>query len=120
MDGQLVLQLRDPLPRRHQLRLISAGQPRYLTAVDQLLTAPGIARLSADLQIVRDLRNRPPRGNQVQDSPAELGRVTPRHNILHGLLDGRSSSNPTPENPGNIINCRALSRAMTWWRICFS
>jgi hypothetical protein len=34
-----------------------------------------------------DLSDRPSRGHQVQDFPAELGGVTPRHNILHGLLD---------------------------------
>jgi hypothetical protein len=102
MDGQLVLQLGDTFPPSYQLGVIGTGHARNLAAVDQLLAAPGIDRLGADLQIMGDLGDRPPRGDQIQDFPAELGRVTPRHNILHELLDGRSSSNPTPENRGNI------------------
>ena len=87
MDSQLVLQLSDPPPRGHQLRVIAAGYARDLAAVDQL-PPPGIDRLGADLQVIRDLCDGSPRSHQVQDLAAELSRVTPRHNVLHGLLDG--------------------------------
>jgi hypothetical protein len=53
MDNHLVLQLGDLLARGHQLRVTAAGHSLYLAAVDQLLAAPGIDRLGADLQIVR-------------------------------------------------------------------
>jgi hypothetical protein len=47
--------------------------------------------LRADLQVMRDLSNRLPGSYEIQDLPAELRRVTPRHNVL-----------PTPENRGYI------------------
>jgi hypothetical protein len=85
MDGQLVLQLRDPFPCGHQLRMIGAGHAWHLAAVYQLLPPPGIDHLRADLQIIGNLSDRAASGDQVQDFPAELGRVSPRHNILHGF-----------------------------------
>jgi hypothetical protein len=57
-------------------------------SADQLLPPPGIDRLGTDLQIMRDLSDGPPGGDQVQDLPAEFCRVTPRRNVLHGMLDG--------------------------------
>jgi hypothetical protein len=81
-EHPLVLQLRDPLPRSHQLRLIGAGHARDLAAVDQLLPSPRVYDLRADAQVIGDLRDRPPRGHQIQDLPPELRRIPPRHNAF--------------------------------------
>ena len=62
--------------------------PGIWPSADQLLPPPDIDHLRADLQIIGNLSDRAASGDQVQDLPAKLGRVTPRHNILHGLLDG--------------------------------
>jgi hypothetical protein len=87
VDRQLVLQLGDASARSHQLRVISAGHPRNLTAVEQLLP-PRIGHLRADIQIMRDLSDRSARSLQIENLPPELRRVTPRRNVLRGLPDG--------------------------------
>jgi hypothetical protein len=84
VNRQLVLQLGDPLPRRHQLGVISAGDARHLAAVDQLLPPPRVNHLRADLQVIRDLSDGTACCYQIENLPAELRRVTPRHNILQG------------------------------------
>lgn len=88
MDGQLILQPGDPLAGGHQLTMIAAGHAGHLAAAGQLPPPPGINHLGADLQIMRDLRDRPPRSHQIQHFPAEPRRVTSRHNTLLELPDG--------------------------------
>jgi hypothetical protein len=44
--------------------MVAAGQPGHPAGVDQLLPQQGIGHLRADLQIVSDLGDRPPSGNQ--------------------------------------------------------
>jgi hypothetical protein len=78
----------DPLPRGHQLRVAGAGDARHLAAVDQLLSPPRLEGLRADLQVVRDLSDRPPGSCQIENLLAELRRVAPRHNVLQWLRDG--------------------------------
>jgi hypothetical protein len=65
------------LPRSHELGVIGAGHPRQLTAADQLLLAPGINALRAEIQVVRDLRDRPASFDKIQNLPPEFGPVTP-------------------------------------------
>jgi hypothetical protein len=60
VDRQLVFQLGDPFADRDQLGVVAAGYARQLAAVDRLLPPPVVNRLRADLQVVRDLRCRPP------------------------------------------------------------
>jgi len=67
--------------------MIGAVHAGYLAAAGQLLPPSGIDHLRADIQVMRDLRDRPPRRDQVQDFPPELRRVPPRHNVLLGLPD---------------------------------
>lgn len=64
MDGQLILQPGDPLAGGHQLTMIAAGHAGHLAAAGQLPPPPGINHLGADLQIMRDLRDRPPRSTK--------------------------------------------------------
>jgi hypothetical protein len=77
-----------PLPRRHELGVIGAGDTRQLAAVNQLLPAPGVDALRADIQIMRDPSNWPASLDKVQNFPPELSRVPPGHIILRVLLDG--------------------------------
>lgn len=51
--------------------------PRDQTAVDPVLTPPGIDRLRTDLQVVRHLGDAATRLDQVEDLPTKLRRVGP-------------------------------------------
>jgi hypothetical protein len=46
-----------------------------------------VDRPRADVQVMRDLRDRPPRRYQIQDLPPELRWIPPWHNALLGLPD---------------------------------
>jgi hypothetical protein len=79
VDRQLGLQLRDPTPGRCQLCLLRRGQSWLVAGVDAVLPAPGVDRLVADLEVMRDLRDRAASLEQVEDLATELRRVTPGH-----------------------------------------
>jgi hypothetical protein len=67
------------------LGLISVGDAWQLAAVDQQLLAPVIDALRADIQVARDLRDRPASLDKAQYLPPEFSRVTPGHIVLRGI-----------------------------------
>jgi hypothetical protein len=67
----------------------------------QLLPVPGIDALRADIQGVRDLRDRPASLDKIEYFP-ELSRVPPGHNVLRGLLDGDHPATRLRRTRGNI------------------
>lgn len=73
MDGDLGLELGDPPTRCGQLGVLAVGRTRKLPGVDQLLVAPDIDRLFADVEIGGDLRDPTVGGEQIEDLAAELG-----------------------------------------------
>jgi hypothetical protein len=74
-DGQLGFQLGDPPSCRHQLCVVACGQAGVVAGVDEVLPAPVVGGLVADLQIRRDLGDGTAGGEQVQDLTTELWRV---------------------------------------------
>jgi signal transduction histidine kinase len=83
MHSQLGLELADPFPSRHQLRLLRGRQPSLETAVDAVLTSPRVDRLLADAEIGRDLTDLATGLHQLQHAPAELRRIpTSPHAVL--------------------------------------
>jgi NAD(P)-dependent dehydrogenase (short-subunit alcohol dehydrogenase family) len=111
VNGQLDLQLGDPLARGDQLCMISAGHARHLAGIGQL-PPPGADHRRADIQVSSDLRCRPPGSEQVQDLATELQRVTPGHIVLHELLmvdhpatrlRRTRGTSESPDSPGRFI-----------------
>jgi hypothetical protein len=100
VDGQFRLQLGDALAGGHQLLVIGGGHPRHLPGVDEVLTAPVVDRLIADLQIRRHLRHAAAGLEQVQHptTPASISSACP---LLTRSTACRSTKT-TPSNPGHI------------------
>jgi hypothetical protein len=55
VDGDLGLEFGDPSPCGDQFGVVGAGRTRHLAGIDQLLMAPGVDRLFADVEICREL-----------------------------------------------------------------
>lgn len=87
MDRQLGLELRDPLACRNEFGSLPAGQSWHLSGVDPVLSAPGVDGLVADAQVGSDRGAGAPRGDQIENLAAELGRILTRHDGgLHEVL----------------------------------
>src|SRR6476661_491165 len=77
---QLGLQRRDPLLRRGQFDVAVRCQTLQQPPVDQVLAAPVVDRLIADVQISGHVLDLPAGGQQIQYLPTELRRIrTTRH-----------------------------------------
>lgn len=76
-DRELVLQLADPFPRGRQLAVLLRAQPGGKPAADAILLAPGVDRLIAEVEVVRDTRHAATLGEQVENLASKLGRVAP-------------------------------------------
>jgi hypothetical protein len=79
VDRQLGLQLGDPFAGGDQLGPIGTIQARRLTGVNQMLPAPQVDRLLADLQIGGDRGDRPARSDQGKNPATELRRIRAGH-----------------------------------------
>ncbi len=82
MDGQFGFQLCDAPASGDQFGVVAAGHAGHLPEIDQLLTSPGVDRLIADVEIVRDLSDGAPKSNEIKDLPAELCGVAAGHTSL--------------------------------------
>jgi hypothetical protein len=79
MDRQFGLQLGDAPPGGHKLNLVGGPDTRHLARIDELLTAPVVNRLIADLKITNQLRHRTASLQQIEHLAAELRRIASRH-----------------------------------------
>ena len=75
-DGELGLELTDPLDCRRELAFLTGSQARRLTSVDLILTASVVDRLVTDVEVVRDTRDAPPGSEQVKDLASDLRRIS--------------------------------------------
>jgi len=95
VDRQLGLKLAHPLARRHKLGVVRSRHAGLDAGVDTRLAVPRLDRLIADLKLSRDLRDRPARLNQIDHTPPELRRITPRcHEASSKLVTAESSNGP--------------------------
>src|SRR5713226_918014 len=76
---EFTLELSDPTASRDQLRVLRARHPGQLAPINALLSTPVVDRLTTHTQISRDLRDRPPSSDQIQDLATELRRISPWH-----------------------------------------
>jgi hypothetical protein len=73
MDRHLGLEFGDPPAGGEQLGVLAAGRPGQLTGVDELLAAPDVDRLLADVQISGELGDPTSGRDQIQTLPRNLG-----------------------------------------------
>jgi hypothetical protein len=76
MDLEFLLQFGDAPAGGHEFGLIGAGDAGYLAGVDQVLAAPEVDALLADVQVAGYLRDTSTRRDQIEDLPTELWRVS--------------------------------------------
>ncbi len=92
----------DPPSCGHQLGLVLAGRPRQPSGVDEVLMAPDIDRLLADVEVVGNLPGRLAGFDEIEDLAPELGRVTTGHRSLLECLEHHLSSKVTSPDAGHI------------------
>ena len=89
VDGDLGLEFGDPSPCGDQFGVVGAGRARQLAGVDQLLVAPGVDRLFADVEICGDLGDAATGCDEVEHLASKLRRVPLGHGEWSsGLLGG--------------------------------
>nr|WP_230466168.1 hypothetical protein [Nonomuraea sp. ATCC 55076] len=112
---QLGLQFGDAPSGGGRLGLLAPGQIRLQTATDAVLATPGVDRLRADAQVMRQLGGRAACFEHVQYLAPELRRVAPSSHATFLSSSGTRIQKSTPTQPrAHQAPMLSAPSAITW------
>src|SRR3954452_12917221 len=114
MDRQFGLEFSDTPAGLAQLGQLGGRDAGHLAVVDRFLPPPDVDRLTADLQIVRELGDGPTGLQQVEDLPAELGWIASRHRSPQGAPSIEDQPNRLHRTRGRSEAPRKRGELMDW------